>query len=228
MFPNWYPADENPINLSMHSAADDSSSGYWQQQLEHLEKQFDRYVRCLIEDSKISHLSVFGFAPQPLLIRLGSLLTDKVPAVVYQLHREPPTWNWQPHPENFEFLVNEPDDKTGSPALVFSLSAKIARERVEATLGSNFSVWELTVRDCHNDFLRSEAQISMFRKSVRQMLAKIKKAHPDAKELPVIPAMPVCCAIEFGRVRMPKADIPWVLYDQNNKHEGFIEGIRIG
>jgi hypothetical protein len=228
MFPDWYPSDENPINLSMHSASDDSSSGYWHQQLEHLEKQFDRYVRGLIEDSKISHLSVFGFAPQPLLIRLGSLITDKVPAMVYQPHREPQTWKWQPHPENFEFLVIEPEEKTGPPVLVFSLSAKIAHERVWAALGRSCSVWELTSTGCHNDFLRSEAQISMFRKSARHVLAKIKEAHPGAKELPVFPAMPISCAIELGRVRMPKADIPWVIYDQNNKRGGFIESIRIG
>lgn len=227
MFPNWYPADENPINLSMHSASDDSSPGYWQQQLEHLEKQFDRYVRSLSEASKIPHLSVFGLAPQPLLIRLGALITDKIPAVAYQLHREPPTWGWQPHPEDFEFMLNEPEDKGGVPVLIFSLSAKIARERVEADLGSNISVWELTVPDYHNDFLRSEAQLSMFRKSVRQILAQIKEAHPEAEELPIFPAMPVSCAIELGRVRMPKADIPWILYDQNNKRGGFIESIRI-
>ena len=228
MFPNWYPVTEQPINLSMHSASDDSFPSFWQQQAEHLKTQFDRYVRALIEDSEISHLSVFGFAPQPLLIHLGTLLTDKVSANVYQLHREPPTWSWQRHPEDFEFVINEPNEKAGTPVLVFSLSAKIARERVQAIFGKDLSVWEVTIADCHNDFLRSEGQLSMFRKAARRVLTKIKEVHPEAEELPIVPAMPVSCATEFGRIRMPKADIPWVVYDQHNKNQGFTESIRIG
>jgi len=40
--------------------------------------------------------------------------------------------------------------------------------------------------------------------------------------------MPVACAVELGRVRMPKACMPWTIYDQNNKHNKFIQTIKIG
>jgi hypothetical protein len=32
----------------------------------------------------------------------------------------------------------------------------------------------------------------------------------------------------MGRARMPKADMPWIIYDQNNKEKKFIKAITIG
>lgn len=40
--------------------------------------------------------------------------------------------------------------------------------------------------------------------------------------------MPVATAIELGRVRMPKADMPWRIYDQVNDSGGFIPALEIG
>jgi len=228
MFPDWNPADDRSVDLSMDSALDDSTKEFWIAQAAHLRKEFDRHIRARIDEAQPNHFSVFALASQPLLILLGSFFTDKVPAVVYQPHREPKTWKWQPHPDCFTFRISEPADKSGIPALVFSLSAKIAPERVESVLGGRVSIWELTIDQPHNDFLRSEAQLSMFREAVRKLMVAIKAAHPNATDLKVFPAMPVSCAVELGRVRMPKADLRLVIYDQNHKHQQFIETITIG
>ncbi len=228
MFPDWNPADDRSVNLSMQSALDDSTQEFWITEAAHLQKEFDRHIRVRVSEAQPNHFSVFALASQPLLILLGSLFTDKVPAVVYQPHREPKTWKWQPHPDGFHFQINEPVDKSGIPVLVISLSAKIGLERIESVLGKKVSFWEVTIEQPHNDFLRSEAQLSMFRESMRNLMVRIKMAHPKAVNLKIFPAMPVSCAVEFGRVRMPKADLPWVIYDQNHKHQKFIETITIG
>jgi hypothetical protein len=151
-----------------------------------------------------------------------------VPAVVYQLHREPTTWNWQSHPDNFNFQIVRPGDRSGAPVLVIALSAKITSERVSAVIPGRLSVWELTIDEPHNDFLHSEAQLSLFRQAARKLISEMQAAHPNFAELPVFPAMPVACAIELGRIRMPKADRPWHIYDQNNKHGKFIPALKIG
>ncbi len=228
MFPNWNPAGELPIQLSMDSELDDSSKGFWDAQGAHARKAFNRHVRPLIDEAQPNHFSIFGLASQPLLIQLGALFTDKVPAVVYQLHREPATWAWQPDPGDFEFRVNEPANKSGVPVVVFSLSAKIDLDRVRAVLGAGISIWEVTIDQPHNDFLRSEKQLETFRQVVRKLMVGIKAAHPAAANIKVFPAMPVSCAVELGRVRMPKADPRLVIYDQNNKHQKFIETLTIG
>ena len=228
MFPAWYPAEERPIDLSMRSQDDDSSGQYWETESRNLQKGFDRRVRDMIEAGEAQHFSIFAFAPQPLLIQLGAMLTDKVHADVYQLHREPRSWKWQPHPEGFAFNISEPDDKSGTPVLVFSLSAKIAVQRISAVLNGKLSVWEMTITGANNDFLRSEAQLAMFRSAARKLLVDIHAAHAGATDLKIFPAMPLACAVELGRIRSPKADLPWTVFDQNNKHRRFIPALTIG
>jgi len=48
-----------------------------------------------------------------------------------------------------------------------------------------------------------------------------------AAMLHVFPAMPVSLAVELGRVRMPKADMPWLVYDQVNARGGFVRALTI-
>lgn len=228
MFPDWYPSDDRAVNLSMQSGLDDNMPAYWTAQEAHLRMDFDRQIRVRIEEARPNHFSIFGLAPQPLLILLGSLFTDKVPAIVYQLHREPSTWKWQPHPDDFQFTVKEPASKEGIPVLVLSLSAKIAEERITSVMSEAVSMWEISIENPYNDFLRSEAQTSMFREIVRRTIARISESHPGRQPLHVFPAMPVACAVDFGRTRMPKADRAWVIYDQNNKQGKFIKTITIG
>lgn len=106
LFPDWNPADDRSVNLSMQSALDDSTPEFWRAEEAHLSKEFERHVVPRIDEALPNHFSVFALASQPLLVRLGTLLTDKVPAVVYQCHREPMTWKWQPHPDGFQFRVS--------------------------------------------------------------------------------------------------------------------------
>jgi hypothetical protein len=75
--------------------------------------------------------------------------------------------------------------------------------------------------------MRSKAQLSLFRKEIRKLMVQINEKH-SKKPLKIFPAMPISCAIELGRVRMPKSDMQWIVYDQNNKADKFIEAITIG
>jgi hypothetical protein len=62
---------------------------------------------------------------------------------------------------------------------------------------------------------------------VRSLLDKIKAIHGQRSLLHIFPATSVAAAIELGRVRMPKADMPWQLYDQANARGGFVPALRI-
>lgn len=225
MFPEWYPSGDRPINLSMSCALEDQTEAYWRAESSHLRKAFDRDVTPRIGETRPSHFSVFSLAPQPLLVLLGALFTDKTPVEVYQLHREPQTWKWQRHPEGFHFEVTRPCSIGHDPALIISLSDRISHDRIYSVLVDKVDIWELTVKDCQNDLLRSQAQLSMFRDEARRLMVSIKQAHGQSRPLRIFPAMPLSCAVEFGRIRMPKADMPWIIYDQNNKAGGFIKSI---
>ncbi len=228
LFPEWYPADERSINLSMSWAGKDSDPGYWETEAENLKTVFNRQIRPLLDGGVCSHLSLFALAPMPLMILFGSLLTDKVPAQTYQLHREPfQTWRWLDGPDDFNYLLNRPASSSHSPALVISLSDRIDKSRITTVLGQDVSVWELTIEQPHNDFLKSKEQLSRFREKARKLIVEIGQTHGKHAPLAIFPAMPVACAVDLGRIRMPKADSPWIIYDQNNEYGKFIRALEI-
>lgn len=227
LFPQWYPAEETPIPLHMSWEGKDNQPDYWITEEQNLEKRFDRFILPLVEQG--SHFSIFGLAPIPLLIRLGTLFTDKIPSEVYQLHREPKAnWEWKKRTNSIEYRIKIPKTFRHSPALVISLSASISPRRITSVLGQKVSIWELTIDDPHNDFLKTRAQLSNFRKMVRQLMIQIAEKHGNDIPLSIFPAMPVATAVELGRVRMPKAEMPWVLYDQNNTLGAFVKALEIG
>ena len=227
MFPGRYPASERPIELSMRSELRDCSSDYWRAEKQHLLQAFERRVAPVVDQDPCKHFSVFALAPQPLLILLGTLFTDKVSVETYQLHREPKGWTWLDEPSDFEFKIRRPADFDHPPALILALSDHVEKERVEREFEHDVSTWVVTIPKPHNDFLKSRAQLSIFRQTIRQLMVDIKHLHGDEQLLSIFPVMPIACAIEMGRARMPKADMPWVLYDHDYATQRFHQTIEI-
>lgn len=228
LFPDRYPAADRAIELSVHNSSFcDRDAAFWRNEAFELRRKFERQVRLQVAEGGIQHLSVFAIAPQPLLILLGSLLGDIVPSDVYQRHREPATWQWPPESEMQLFRLLRPSSVDGKPALVFEVSATVNVERIHRVLGERASVWSIGVPAPHNDVVKTSRQKAEFRTLVRTALDQIKGVHGQTEVLHVFPAMPVSLAVEFGRVRMPKADMPWLLYDQVNAQGGFIRALTI-
>lgn len=228
LFPDRYPASDAPIELStVNSSFSDRDPEFWRIEAENLRRKFEKRVRERLALGEVDHLSVFSLAPQPLLILLGTLLSDIVPSDVYQRHREPPTWKW---PRNFatqEFELREPVTASGTPALVLASSATVVEERITSLLGRDASVWIVTLPTPHNDAVKSREQLSQLRSLLRSVFDRIKAAYSQSTVLHVFPAAAISAAVEFGRVRMPKADMPWLIYDQVNSRGGFIPAISI-
>ena len=227
MIPESFPASHLPIRLGMTNSMDnDFSSTYWATQQQQLEASFHRKLEPLLGHDPVQDFSVFAFAPQPLLIRLGTLLSDKYPGWVYQLHRRENPWNWEGESETKKFQLIEPDKTDGPPALVFSLSGRIRREDVYRVLGKDCSVWEITIDNPFNGFLRSKDLLQLFKSFTVQAVSKIRQKY-GCEPLHIFPAMPVSAAVELGKLRMPKADAPWIIYDYNNRLSGFSKSITI-
>lgn len=229
MFPFKYPADEKPVLLSMTSALKDSDDDFWKSELKHLEAIFTKYIAPRIEENNPADFSLFVMAPMPLLIKLGSLFTDKIVVDTYQPIREPKTWRWQEEPDGFSFIVNNDKQYELEPVLIISLSGKISHDRIIEVTGQDVNIWEITVPEefLHNDFIKAKSQLSLFRSEMRKLMVQINKLHGN-QALKIFPAMPISCAVELGRIRMPKSDMSWIIYDHNNLQNKFIETITIG
>ena len=219
---DYYPASNSAIELGVkNSSNSDDTDTYWTAEEANLCEQFNLKVKPRLMLGNTDHYSVFALAPQPLLIKFGVLLNDLNNLKVYQKHGEPSTWKWQVTSPDIEYIIREPADKTMIPVLVFSLSATVTHDRIKRTLGNSVSLWEITISGKpDNDFLKTEVLLSEFRNTVRHALDKIK-SHHGCVELHVFPAMPVSVSVELGRVWMPKADMPLVIYDENKSMNGF-------
>ena len=223
MRPERYPADTLALRLGLgNSLFTDGEEVMWSIERESLSRQFAEQVRPRLANGDGCHFSIFALAPQPLLMELGRLLSDIPAADVYQLHREPPDWKWQDHPQGFEYIVRRPSTRHGCVALNLSLSAHISDARIAKALGLDHSTWTLTVPKPGNDFLKSRIQLRMFREHFRAILDEIKAKHGEDAVIHVLPAVPVSIAVEIGRTWMPKADLPLRVYDQNHKRGGFV------
>ena len=228
LFPSRYPADDKPIELTtVNSAFTDMNDDFWTLEAQALRTKYERRVRERVTAGELTHLSVFALAPQPLLILLGTLIGDIVPADVYQRHREPPTWEWPAMAPVPEFRVTKPERTSGAPALVLALSATVTTDRITSILGDDASIWTVTVAAPHNDLTKSRNQLAVLRGLLRRLFDQIKADHGQATPLHVFPVMSVSAAVEFGRVRAPKADMPWRIYDQVNRRGGFVSALSI-
>lgn len=230
MVPSYYPAESTALELGLkNSSFQDSKDNYWDIERDHLHANFAKIIKARLANDNVQHLSVFALAPQPLLIELGRLLSDIPNAEIFQLHREPQTWSWQNDDTQIEFSVSQPEEVTQSNtvALKLALSATVTDKRIQDILGSDIPIWSITAKDPHNDILRHRDDLSRLRFVLRQTFDHIKAVHGENAEIHVFPILPVSAAIEVGRVWMPKADLPMVVYDQNNKKGGFSPALKI-
>ena len=228
MLPGRYPAEPQAIQLDLvRLDFDDSEPRYWDVQRDNLRRQFDRKVKDRLRAGEIGHLSLFALAPQPLLVELGRLLSDIAGVAVHQLHREPQGWDWRSARPPLELTATESVSRSKRVALKLALSATITDERITAVLGEGAAIWALTAPQPHNDIMHSAEDLAGFRRALRGLLGRIKAQHGEDAMIHVFPALPVSAAIELGRVRMPKADLPLVVYDQR-RETGFAPRMSIG
>jgi len=228
MLPNYYPALSNAVELGLqNSSFEDSKEKYWDIQVENLETLFSQRVAFLKAKHEVQHFSIFALAPQPLLIKLGTMLSDIYPAQVYQLHREPSTWGWVDEGIEVVHKISEPVGSRNVVALKFELSATVTDERITELLGNECDIWSVYHDNPNNDYIRGKDNLQDFRKVMRSAFDRIKAKHGQNAELHIFPAMPVSTAVELGRVWMPKADLPMVIYDQNYKAGGFYKALTI-
>lgn len=221
--PEFYSASDVGFPMQMlNSLNRDTDASYYQEQERHLLRAFEQMIGPRLREGTLPKLSVFGLAPQPLLMRLGSLLTEITVCEVFQRHREPQTWKWAVYNGDIEFIF-EKLTYGSDPALILALSSTITQDRVLKVL-PNAAIWQLTVQTPDKELIKSRHHLECFRNQARQLLDEIKAKEGHGKTLHVFPSMPVSTAIEFGRVRMPKGDMTLRVYDEL-KDRGFVPAL---
>ena len=228
VLPERYPAEGRAIHLDVKGCQfQDHEEAYWTFQQQNLARQFHDRIVGRIESGDIRHLSVFGLAPQPLLIEFGRLLCDICPSDVHQLKREPKGWGWLTNGDPIRFVTSSSNVNARIVALKLALSATVTDDRIHRVLEPGTPIWSITAEGPNNDIMRRAEDLRTYRRLLRRIFDEIKAVCGSGAEVHVFSVLPVSAAIETGRVWMPKADLPLVLYDENRIHGGFRRTTRI-
>ena len=117
--PNFYPASSTAIEIGLkNSSMTDCSDAYWNAEETNLCEQVKEQILPRMRRGEAKHYSVFALAPQPLLIKFGTMINDLQNVRVYQKHREPNTWKWLDDGPVWQIELIEPSRRNGIPALV--------------------------------------------------------------------------------------------------------------
>lgn len=225
LFPKWYPLDETPLELGNNSRSGEGLRHFWDWEMAQIRDGIDTQVKSRLRSGTAEHLSLFAIAPQPLLIYLGSLLQEAIPAEVYQLHRGPTGWGWPRSTPSGSLIVERPAKKGRPPALVLALSATVDATRIRSILPKS-SIYCVTTPSPNKDFLKTRNQLAEFKELVRALLDEIRAAHGTGAVLSVFPVAPVAACVELGRVLSPKAKMVMDVYDELPR-QGFVKALRI-
>lgn len=228
LLPEYYPAEAQTIDLSLSNSVErDKDSTFWSTEIVNLERQVEKKLHRSFAKGEIKHLSIFAFAPIPLLIKLGTLINDITVAEIYQPVRSPNTWKLSNDPASVSYSIISPAAKHKIVALNISLSATVTNDRITTVLGNECSIYTITIASPFSDYLKSKNELLVFANTMRQLFDRIKAEYNDKTPLHIFPAMPIATAIELGRVWMPKADMPLYIYDQNTAGSGFNKVLEI-
>jgi hypothetical protein len=180
----------------------------------HVSRQLDAAL-ALFERHGAPPIAVFGIAPIPLLIHLGTKLGNKRESLLFQLHRVGGwTWKTDGDPVMFKPIVKLRDGRKDHVALLVNVSGRNGIERLPESYG-DATVYELAPADREPDrfLIRRKEDIESFRRAYAEAIAEIRRAHDDPAEVGLFPAVPIPFAIAIGTELLPKADPALVVHD---------------
>lgn len=227
-----YPMDKDGIEIDLTSIPETGDVSYWEICAKATRQKISAIHEASVAGQVVEHVSVFGFAPIPLLMYLGRALGNKIPASFFQRHRDTQKWSWKETAETpAEYRVEKVQEgvQSNSAIVVFSLSGTVAIERIPADLRRGQDIYLLTLKgqSPNTGFLNTADDLERFRAAYQQLLADIRAAKPQLEELHCFPAIPIPVALCCGRELLEKAHPTLLVYDYNKKNGEFKFALRV-
>lgn len=225
-----YPADRTGHTIDL-TRIDGDDNSYYDTARRQIDLAVERLYSPRMDGTTPRHVSVFALAPIPLLMHLGSRLSNKIPVDPFQRHRDTENWIWKTTTPSaaFDFRELRAGTNRDSVALVLSLSGTIEVDRLPNNVDSSFFVYELTLSGARPTpmFLKTRADLEEFRRAYQAALREIEALHDGLGELHVFPAVPAPVAVLCGRERSAKTDPAFVVYDNDRKNGGFTPALTV-
>lgn len=220
-----YPEDSRGYIIDL-TGFDQESEAFFEAAKQQIKREVEKLHAPGMELETTRHISLFALAPIPLLVHLGSQLSNKIGLDLYQRHRDTEDWVWKTdgQPVGYEFRQMQVGTDKMHVALVLSLSGTIQRESLPAEIDNTFFIYEITLANKvvpSPTYLRLKEDVTAFKERYPQMLRTIARDHGQLNEIHLFPAVPAPIAVLCGREILPKIDPALVVYDNDKNKRGF-------
>lgn len=182
-----------------------------------------------LDSRKPAHVSVFALAPIPLLVHLGSRISNKLSVEFFNRHRIGNTWRWRVDgtPVDFAWRKVRTGTNPKAVALLVSISGVVELDTLPSEIDEAFSVYELRPNVTPGrDLIRTRGDLARFREVYRRTLEEILNVHGTLREIHLFPAVPVSVGVVLGHDVLPKAHPSLWVYDNRNP-KGFSLALKV-
>ncbi|WP_105979199.1 SAVED domain-containing protein [Bacillus paralicheniformis] len=189
----------------------------WERGKKSNEELYGQFLRKIKEkDADVGE--VFPLSPIPLLIHLGSLLTDTVPYSIYQFNRETQLWVSDNSGVNKDFTLTVSQDIRDCEdlAILVSVSGVVKLKSVEETLGKDFDFISFEVNDPGLKRILYKEDVVNIQSKIKEDVEKLFQKY-DYEKIHLFYAGPAGLAIEIGRGINPNIWSAVCLYQYNNR-----------
>lgn len=177
------------------------------------------------------HVSVFACGPIPLLMYLGSRISDKLAVRFFQFHRDRKDWMWKKRgrPVDFSLRLRRRGTDPSHVALLLSISASVRPELFPSAIDDSYSLYELApnVVDPGLYLLRTYADLQRFRRAYLDTFSRFERDHPRATTIHVFPAVPLPVAVAAGHDVLNKAHPTLEVYDNDKVDGGYVHRLTL-
>ena len=220
-----YPTDTRGYVIDLTGIRADSHDSFVQLASHEIALKIRALYEPGMDVETTRHISLFALAPIPVLVFLGSQLSNKVPIDLYQRHRDTENWVWKTDgsPVSYQMRKWRQGSDPLSVALVLSLSGTIHAQDLPQQIGDKFSVYEITLATGlpNPNFLRRRVDLEEFKTKYQECLRHIRHEHPSVRAISLFPAIPAPIAVVCGRELLPKVDPELRVYDYDKSRGGF-------
>ena len=167
--------------IDLTGFSDKADPAFWSLAANEIQSRMLRFYETHFDDGVPRHVSVFALAPIPLLVYLGSCLSDKVPTVLYQRHRDSEDWLWKRDGVETEFVTES--IQTGSDnskvAILACVSGSLDLTDLPSEIDDSYSIYRLYPKnvDPGLGIVGSDASLQSFRRAYQDLLRTIDSKH---------------------------------------------------
>lgn len=175
----------------------DNDPDFWVNAQRALTQQYEqRVLPALTARAGATHLTIAGFAPIPMLMKLGALVGDKTPAAILDLPGEKWLWDTRDACPEPQYTYNVPATLPREVSVAVSISG-----RAQHPVGREVVEFRAVAPD--RGIIRKEVHLHQFRTSFNAFLQLLFAA--GVRIVHIHPATPLSASIEIGRLLLPKA-----------------------